>query len=353
MPPVKALLPSSFWSSVCSATTSGTWPPTTAADASLLVERCSWHGLLPLLFAQADLPPLVERARDEAKGWQRILEVRARLFHEAIVAVCAALGDEPAMLVKGADYALRLYPSGFLRPMQDIDVLVPADRIDAICERLVRAGLVRQTAFGAKSEPSYHERVFFRGKIVVEVHQAFIQLERHRIDYDGIWRRRVPAEVEGRRVFRLDDVDALAYQALAMSKDEFKIPLIRYVDLWLLLRQRDGIALAAAERAREWQTARALYGALSLGCLLFPEFRTDDVREAMARALPAATRRFIDRWVLPRPSELRRYGTRDRYPYRSRVVQLWRKACLMDTPRRRMAFAVSHARATLGRKGAR
>jgi hypothetical protein len=337
MPPVKALLPSSFWSSVCRATSNGTWPPTTAADASLLIERCSWHGLLPLLFAQPDLPPLVERARDQAKGWERILEVRARLFHDATVAVCAALGDEPAMLIKGADYALRLYPSGFLRPMHDIDVLVPADRIDAICERLIDAGLVRQRTFGAKRDPAYHERVFFLGKLLVEVHQAFIQVERHRIDYDGIWRRRVPTEVEGRRVFRLDDVDALTYQALSISKDEFNVRLIRYVDLWLLLRQRDGIALASAERARDWQTARALYGALSLACRLFPEFRTDDVSAAMTHVLPAATRRFVDRWVLPRPSELRRTrGPR-------RVVQLWRKAWLMDTPRRRLEFALSHA----------
>jgi hypothetical protein len=329
------------------ATTNGTWPPATAADASLLIERCSRHGLLPLLFAQADLPPLVERARDEAKGWQRIFEVRARLFHEAILAVCAALDEEPAVLIKGADYAHRLYPSRFLRPMLDIDILVPADRIDAVCERLRDAGLVRQPAFGAKRDPAHHERVFFLGKLLVEVHQSFIQRARHRIDYDGIWRRRVPTEVGGRRTFRLDDVDALTYHALSMSIDEFDVRLVRYVDLWLLLRQREGIALAAASRARDWQTARALYGALSLGCRLFPELRTEDVSAAMAHALPAATRRFVDRWVLPRPSELRR----NERP--GRVVQLWRKACLMDTPRRRLAFALSHARATLGGKGAR
>jgi hypothetical protein len=337
---VKALLPSSFWSSIYRTTTNETWPPTTAAAARRLIEQCSWHGLLPLLFAQPDFPPLVEGARQEAKGWQRILEVRARLFHDAIVAVCAALGDEPAMLIKGADYGHRLYLSRFLRPMQDIDILVTADRIDAVCERLRDAGLVRQRAFGAARDPEYHERVFFLGRVLVEVHQSFMQRMRHRIDYDAIWRRRVPTEIGGRRVFRLDDVDALTYHALSMSKDQFHVRLIRYVDLWLLLRQRDGIALAAAGRARDWQTARALYGALSLGCRLFPEFRTDDVSAAMTHALPAATRRFVDRWVLPRPSEL---GRNEHPP---RVLQLWRKACLMDAPRRGLAFALSHAMAT-------
>ena len=338
---MNAFLVPSFWSSVHRWTAGGTWPPTAAADASLLVQRCSEHGLLPLLFEQSELPPLLERARDEAGGWRRILETRARLFHDALVAVCDALADEPIVLLKGSDYAHRLYPRRFLRPMQDIDILVTANRIDAICQRLQDAGLVRHRAFGAKRDPAYHERVFSLGKLLVEVHQAFIQRARHRIDYDGIWRRRVPTEVGERRVFRLDDVDALTYHALSMSKDEFHVPFIRYADLWLLLRQREGIALAAAERAREWQTARALYGALSLSCRLFPEFRTDDVCAAMARALPSATRRFVDRWVLPRTPEFRRTG-RPR-----RVVQLWRKACLMDTPRRRVSFALSHAAATL------
>ncbi len=338
--PVKDILPPSFWSSVYRLTTNEPWPPTTAAGAKLLVEKCSWHGLLPLLFSEPELPPWLERARDEAKGWQRILDVRARLFHDAIVSLCAALGDEPAVLIKGADYAQRLYPSRFLRPMQDIDILVTADRIDAVCERLQDAGLVRQRVFGAARDPAYHERVFFHGRVLVEVHQSFIQRPRHRVDYDAIWRRRMPMEVGGRWVSRLDDVDALTYHALSMSIDQFHTRIIRYVDLGLLLRQRDGIALAAAERARDWQAARALYGALSLGCRLFPEFRTADVSAAMTLALPAPTRRFVERWVLPKPSEMRQITL----PRRS--LQLWRKACLMDTPGRRLAFALAHAVAT-------
>lgn len=337
---MNALLPPAFWPSAHRLTTGGAWPPAGVDGARLLVERCSWHGLLPLLFAESDLPPPVERARDEARGWQRILEVRARLFEEAMVALCVALGDEPAALLKGADYSQRLYPSRALRPMQDIDILVPADRIDAVCQRLRQAGLVPQRSIGAAGDPAHHERVFFLGKVIVEVHQAFIQPARHPVDYRGVLRRRVPMEVGGRPISRLDDVDALAYHALSMSIDQFHVRFIRYVDLWLLLRQREGVALAAAERARDWQAARALYGALSLACRLFPGFRTDDVGAAMARALPPATRRFVDRWVLPRPSELRR----TRNPHRA--LQLWRKACLMDTSRRRLTFALSHAAAT-------
>jgi hypothetical protein len=55
----------------------------------------------------------------------------------------------------------------------------------------------------------------------------------------------------------------------------------------------------------------------------------------------SANRRFVDRWVLPPTSEL----GRNEDP--SRTLQLWRKACLMDTPRRRLAFALAHAAATV------
>lgn len=336
-----SLLPPSFWPSLCRLVTGEEWSSVSASGAALLVERCSSHGLLPLLFATGDLPPAMLGVREAAKGWERILEVRARWFREATKAVCDALVGEPVMLIKGADYAQRLYPDRFLRPMQDIDILVPAHRIDAVCERLLAAGMRRQPAFGASRDAAHHERVFFHGRILVEAHQSFIQRPRHRIDYEGLWQRSVPLEVEGRRVLRLDDVDALVYHTLSMGIDQFNARLVRYVDLWLLLGRAPGIALAAAERARDWHTARALYGALSLACRLFPEFARPDVRAAMEAALPASTRRFVEQWVLPAPAEMRETIA----PRRG--VQLWRKACLMDSPGHALAFALSHAVATL------
>ena len=336
----KDLLPALFWPSVQALLTDRSSAPRGATDAPSLIEQCSWHGLLPLMFAATNLPPDLARVRDMATGWRRIYEVRARLFQEAIVSLCEALGEQ-VVFIKGADYGHRLYPDRFLRPMQDIDILVPADRIDATCKRLCKAGLIPQPAVGAARDPLHHERVMFHGKIIVEVHQAFIQNARHGIDYDAIWQRRVPMELGGHRVYRLDDVDALAYQALTMAIDQFHLRLIRYVDLWQLLHQRPRIAQAAAVRAREWQAARALYGALRLACRLFPSFRSDDTQAAMTIAVAGVTRRFIDAWVLPGPRELRSITLP------SRGLQLWRKACLIDTPARRVKFAFDHALASL------
>ncbi|HZN48301.1 MAG TPA: nucleotidyltransferase family protein [Ramlibacter sp.] len=334
------LLPRSFWPSTCRLLTGEAWHAIGATGAAVLVERCSSHGLLPLLFAAPQPPLAVGRALEAARGWERILRIRARWFREATTAVCDALAGEPLMLIKGADYARRLYPSPVLRPMQDIDLLVPAGRMDAVCDRLLAAGMARQPAFGAARDAAHHERVFFHGRILVEVHQSFIQRARHRVDYEGVWQRAVPFEVEGRQVLRLDNVDALLYHALSMSIDQFNARLVRYVDLWLLLARGPDIAATAAARARDWRTARALYGALSLGCRLCPEFATADVRSAMDLLLPAATRRFLERWVLPGAAEVGQS-----VPPR-RGAQLWRKACLMDSTGHALAFALSHAAAS-------
>jgi hypothetical protein len=339
--PLRLDLPPSFWSSVNRLTTTDPWPPANSASAAQFVEKCYWHGLLPLLFADRELPAIVERARDAARGWEWILCDRARLFHEAIVKVCHLLAGEPFALIKGADYAHRLYPERSLRPMQDIDILVPAGRMDAVCGRVQDAGFVLNPNVDAASDPTSHEREFVMGILLVDVHQSFAQRPRHRIDYGAIWERRVPLEIGDQSAFRLEDADALAYHALSMALDQLHVRLIRFVDLWLLLRQREGVALVAAERARDWHAARALYAALSQVCRLFPEFHTSEVSAAMSRVLSARARRFVDRWVLPGSAELH-HGRR---PPRS--LQLWRKACLMDSLARCVTFAFSHAVTTV------
>jgi hypothetical protein len=206
----------------------------------------------------------------------------------------------------------------------------------------VDAGLtVLEPAGPAARLPSYHERVLRLGEVVVEVHHSFVQRVRHRIDYEAVWARRAPVAWPGARVFRLDDADALAYHALSLAIDEFSVPLVRYVDLWLLLEAAPGVLEAAAERARSWRTVRAVYGALRQLFRLLPELRTQD-RVAVASALLAApTRRFLDSLVLPRIED---HG---RGKNMSRAVELWRKLWLLDNPWRRIRFGLYQARAVL------
>ena len=333
-------LPNSLWPSLHGLATGGPWPPESDVSADAFVETCAWHGLLPLLFTAEDLPEAVARATTRHRAQQRLFEQRGVLFRRAVDSAGALLEGERFAFLKGVDYAERLYGDLALRPMQDVDVLVPASRYEAVCRRLEQAGL--QPLFpGTPSTHAgtYHERAFALDVFLLEVHQAFVQGPRHTVDYDALWERTDGPAGPGRR--RLSDVDVLAHHALALGADQFQARMIRFVDLWLLVHLRPGIAEAAAQRAREWRAGRAFYGALRQACRLFEGLETEEVRRAMARALGVFEQRLLDRFVLPDPRE----AMRRRLP--ARPLQLFRKLALLDGAGRCAAFLAYQARAEI------
>jgi len=330
-------LPASLWPLVQRAA-GGAWPPSSEAEAGALVNQATRHGLLPLLFASEETqPPIVRASLQGHRGWLRIHAGRMARLRETLSRLCALLAGEPLILLKGADYMHRLYPRPDLRPMEDLDVLVPRDRIDAVCARLEAAGLRPGFPAGAVSRvPSYHERVFDWDGVIVEVHHSFIQRPRHRIDYAAVWRRRLPIAADGWRADRLDDADGLAYHALSLGIDAFAVPLVRYVDLWLMLRRAPETLEPAAARAREWQAVHAFYGAFRQAFRFFPELAADGGAAVVDGLLRAPARVFVDRLVLPRPRE---HGREKQV---GRGLRLWRKFWLMDNVRRRAGFALQH-----------
>lgn len=337
-----AELPPSLWPTVQRIATGEAWPPTTPDAADSLAREALRQGLLPLLFESHGLPAVVVAALERGLAWRRLHALRAGVLDEALADLGGILAGEPWLVLKGSDYRYRLYPRPWLRPMQDIDILVPLSHADAVCHRLRQAGYRQRFPGGAATRvASHHERVFVLGDVKVEVHHSFVQRPRHRVDYDAVWERSVPLETGAFRAARLSDVDAFAHQALSMAVDGFSVPMIRFVDLWLMVAQRPEIVAAAATRAKEWRAARALYGTLHQASRLIPEFGTDE-REAMARGLLSPLVRLVlDRWVLPRDEE--RLRERDL----GRGRRLWRKYWLIDNPWRRACFALHHGYAAL------
>src|SRR5262249_20207981 len=188
-----------------------------------------------LLFEHAPPPAVVRGALDRARAWQRVFGRRAEVLDRAIVRVGELLRGEPFLFLKGADYRHRLYARTWLRPMQDIDVLVPAERVGTVTRRLQDLGLPQIFPRGPVSRlASYHERVFDLGEVRVEIHHSFIQRIRYRVNYEGVWRRRAFLSAGTLAAERLGDADALLYHSISLANDEFASPLIRFVDLWLL-----------------------------------------------------------------------------------------------------------------------
>lgn len=125
-----------------------------------LLELAQEHGVLPAVCANLHRllragPQSLTAGRD-VENLQNILQkARQELLHEAgttlvlrrdtaAAAAAMAVAQVPAIILKGMDFADRLYPAPLLRTQRDVDVLVPASAVPAA--RDVLRGLGYQPA---------------------------------------------------------------------------------------------------------------------------------------------------------------------------------------------------------------
>ena len=111
------------------------WTSFSREDWTLFLRAAQREGVGPLLYWQlsksGNLASVPENVRDALRAmyvhtWAqnqqilRELEILTRLFHEKQI---------PLVVLKGACFALTIYPDVGLRPMGDLDILVPASRL--------------------------------------------------------------------------------------------------------------------------------------------------------------------------------------------------------------------------------
>ena len=116
---------------------------------------------------QAGLGPLLHAAtrshNERIPGERRSIllssDLTARIKHglkldsaREVIDACATVGA-PVTLLKGISISEQLYPQGHLRPMSDIDVLVPRESYDRIEQELLQRGFVRGPD---EAEPDSH-----------------------------------------------------------------------------------------------------------------------------------------------------------------------------------------------------
>ncbi|MFN3516814.1 MAG: nucleotidyltransferase family protein [Novosphingobium sp.] len=118
-------------------------PDLSAADWAELDRIAAQHRLQPLLHSlhrgKTGVPAAI------AATWQaahRFHAMQAMVQRAELAETCAILADEgiPAVALKGAWLAAQAYPDPALRPMRDIDLLVPQADIIRAFERLLAAG---------------------------------------------------------------------------------------------------------------------------------------------------------------------------------------------------------------------
>jgi hypothetical protein len=116
------------------------WGSFSPADWTFLLQMAQREGVAPLLYWRFSKSGKIETLTKDARNslrdmysstWvnnQRIfkeLEILARLFFQAGI---------PAVVLKGACFALTIYPEVGLRPMGDLDILVPKAKLAEVVQ---------------------------------------------------------------------------------------------------------------------------------------------------------------------------------------------------------------------------
>jgi hypothetical protein len=196
-----------------------------------------WQRLLPLLHHNVSRlgveDPLLERFRGVRRYfWARNLRLMAlaKRMHEALAAARI-----PALALKGTSLVASSYVDRSIRPMEDVDVLVPRTSVEAAIAVLERLGFepdmtaprcLRERLLRTGELPGCAFRD--RGGDYVDLHWNALHLDR-RLDADGpAWSRSREVMFEGVPVRVLDPADQLL-QLCAHGLQDTELSAIRWI----------------------------------------------------------------------------------------------------------------------------
>ena len=254
------------------------------AVLAFVAERASAVGMLD------DIPERPRAAMQSAQLAAARLAQLARWELDRVRRVLAPVGV-PIIALKGLAYILRGLPHATTRLLSDIDIMVPAVRIDAAERALVEAGWR-----GTKTHP-YDQKYFrrwsheipplqFPGRpLSVDVHHTICPpASRLRPDPQRFWIASEGSEIAG--VGLLSPADSVLHSAIHLFFDsDFDSRFRDLVDLHVLtttFAEQDPIFWTAlVERAREQGLGRPLYYAL------------ETLRTLLATPIPESTLREI------------------------------------------------------------
>jgi hypothetical protein len=285
--------------------------PDGAVDWARLLEAADRHRLVPLLaqgalaaggaFRRAPVGAL-ERLRNGAN--LEMARAVVRLHHVDELAVAGLVENLDACLLKGAAFATTLYANPALRPMTDIDVLVPASSFERWTETLGSMGYI-------PLDRSDHAVCLRRRQtgVLVELHRELTsQSPVLGLPTEEVLERAVPlAPGEGSRLRTLSWEDHLVHLSLHASfQHGFRQPGVNAWDARCIAERADFDATLFLERSRHAGILPWVYGGLALSETVFPGERIRDLRSALESELPRRlvrkARRFrAERLLAPGP----------------------------------------------------
>jgi hypothetical protein len=235
------------------------------------------HGLGPLLYHRGrrmaetwPIPPAVER--ELRTSW-----MGATLENGAILAAAGdairrlAAGGIRVVALKGLHLAAAVYEHPALRKMTDVDLLVPAEQVEAARAVLMEAGYVPE---GADDPTIHHVAQMVKPRAApIELHRDLYPTPNpFRLDVAPLWERMVPIAVSGQPALGLGTEDLLLHLCVhAAYNHRCLVPLRNIFDIAMVI-ERGGAAVrweALEGAARASGAGRAVFCGLALAREMF------------------------------------------------------------------------------------
>ena len=213
------------------------------------------HLVGPLLHAVA--PELPHQAREDLRRARVAAQASRGWQQAALLRLCGALEGSGALVVHGAAYAEDLYTAPELRPLRELEVLIPPSRTFAALERLSRRGY-RLEERPEKGWLVLRLRDPRDLRVVIHLRRGFplpggSPPARAGAGPDPEVRSALPVGALCLRAqgTRLHPDDAILVHALSLAERGMRVPLIEIVDLAHLFRRCEPVpAMARARQSR-------------------------------------------------------------------------------------------------------
>jgi hypothetical protein len=228
-----------------------------AFDDSRLHRAVRLHGLAPLAFAHG-----LSSFRDEYRASALDARAREKIAAQAFDALAA--GGIRAAAIKGSAVAYTSYEEPALRPMSDLDLLVPPAEFERAARALEGLGYRRtldpELSFATSSTMTF-ERT--GGGEPIDLHASVLHPLRSGVDWSEVWRRARPGFGPFASAWTLEPLDQALIHFAHAAKHELAVPLVSYLDGVRFLGGLDGKGRKTlAARAREGRLGRAVAAAI-------------------------------------------------------------------------------------------
>ena len=261
-----------------------------SSDWGEVVDAAVRHDLAPLLFKR--LKESDARVCVPADAWERLrlayfasARRNVQLYRELrTVLRCLRSSGIKVIVLKGAYLAEAVYGDVALRPMCDVDLMVPKTELARAKTVLLEMGGVQLQPNGNElfwREHHHPPPVVLRG-LSIELHWTITDPTGPvRIDAAGLWNRAHAVTIAGVEVIALSPEDLLMHLCLHLGCDHHFTGLRSFYDITETIQLCRGEMnwLQVADTAREWRAARCVGLTLHLCRSMLGTSVSDDVLE--------------------------------------------------------------------------